>query len=78
MSYEYRVFMVHQAKESTFLHLSVEPLRDGVVMEVERPGSELDGCFVIVYSVLTHPLEKARDRLRPRVASTGSGAGDWT
>jgi hypothetical protein len=49
--------MVHQAKESTFLHLSGEPLRDGVVLEVERPGSELDGRSVIVYSVLAHPLE---------------------
>ena len=57
MSYEYRVFMVHQAKESTFLHLSAEPLRDGVVVDVERPGSELDRRSVIVYSVLTHPLD---------------------
>ena len=57
MSYEYRVFMVHQAKESTFLHLSAERLRDGLVIEVERPGSEIDGRSVIVYSVLTHPLD---------------------
>ena len=57
MSYEYRVFMVHEAKESTFLHLSGEPMRDGFVIEVERPGSELDRRSVIVYSVLTHPLE---------------------
>jgi hypothetical protein len=57
VSYEYRVFMVHQAKESTFLHLSAEPLRDGVVIEVERPGSELDAPSVIVYSVLAHPLD---------------------
>ena len=56
MSYEYRVFMVHQAKESTFLHLSGKPLRDGVVLEFERPGSELDGRSVIVYSVL-HSME---------------------
>jgi hypothetical protein len=61
--YEYRVFIIHQAKESTFLHLSAEPLRDGVVVEVERPGSELDGRFVIVYSVLAHPLDK-----RPGIA----------
>jgi hypothetical protein len=57
VSHEYRVFMVHQAKESTFLHLSAEPLRDGVVIEVERPGSELDARSVIVYSVLAHPLD---------------------
>jgi hypothetical protein len=43
VSYQYRVFIVHQANESTFLHLSAEPLRDGLTIEVERPGSELDG-----------------------------------
>ena len=57
MSYEYRVFMVHETKESTFLHLSAEPMRDGFVIEVERRGSELDRRSVIIYSVLTHPLE---------------------
>jgi hypothetical protein len=31
--------------------------RDGMVIEVERPGSELDRRSVIVYSVLAHPLE---------------------
>jgi hypothetical protein len=46
VSYEYRVFMVQQAKEWTFLHLAAERLRDGVVVEVERPGSELDGLSV--------------------------------
>ena len=39
MSYEYRVFIVHQAKESTFLHLAVEQLRDGMVVEVEGRGA---------------------------------------
>jgi hypothetical protein len=34
--------------EETLLYLSVEPLRDGVVIEVERPGSELDARSVIV------------------------------
>jgi hypothetical protein len=57
VSYEYRVFMVHSRKEATFLHLSAERLRDGMVVEVERSGSELDGRSVIVYSVLTHPLD---------------------
>ena len=57
MSYEYRLFMVQEAKEWTFLHLASEPLRDGAVVEVERPGSDLDGLSVIVYSVLTHPLD---------------------
>jgi len=57
VSYEYRVLMVHQAKESTFLHLSAERLREGLVIEVERRGSELDARSVIVYSVLTHPRD---------------------
>jgi hypothetical protein len=57
VSYEYRVFIVHSRKEATFLHLAAERLRDGMVVEVERPGSELDGLSVIVYSVLTHPLD---------------------
>ena len=80
MSYEYRVFMVHQANESTFLHLSAEPLRDGVVIEVERPGNELDGRSVIVYSVLTHPVDGrpgiayARESPRP-VAAQGLDGG---
>ena len=65
MSYEYRVFMVQQAKEWTFLHLASEQLRDGVVVEVERPGSELDGRSLIVYSLLAHPLDG-----RPGIAYT--------
>jgi hypothetical protein len=52
-----------EEKESTFLHLSDEPLRDGMVVDVERPGGELDVRSVILYSVLTHPLDG-----RPRVA----------
>jgi hypothetical protein len=49
--------------------LSAEPMQDGFVIEVERPGRELDRRSLIVYSVLTHPLEArpgiayARDRL---------------
>jgi hypothetical protein len=80
VSYEYRVFMVHQAKESTFLHLSAEPLRDGVVIEVERPGSELDARSVIVYSVLTHPLDGkpgiAYARESPRLVAAQGLEGD--
>ena len=40
MTYEYRVFIVREANELTFLHLSGEPLRDGVLLEVESPGSD--------------------------------------
>jgi hypothetical protein len=74
--YEYRVFIVHQGKESTFLHLAVEQLRDGMVVEVERPGSELDGRSRDRLLRARAPARwKARDRLRSGVASIGSGAG---
>jgi hypothetical protein len=73
VSYEYRVFMVHQAKESTFLHLAAGLLRDGAVVEVDRPGNELDGRSVIVYSVLAHPVDGrpgiAYAREKPRLVS---------
>ena len=73
------MFMVHQAKESTFLYLSGERLRDGLVIEVERPGSEIDGRSVIVYSVLTHPLDGrpgiAYARDRPAQELDGGPAG---
>jgi hypothetical protein len=61
--------MVRDARNRRFLHLSAEPMQDGFVIEVERPGRELDRRSVIVYSVLTHLLEGrpgiayARDRL---------------
>jgi hypothetical protein len=78
VSYEYRVLIVHEAKESTFLHLSPERLRDGIVVEVETPGTELDGRSVIVYSVLTHPLAGrpgiAFARESPRLV-VGAGVG---
>jgi hypothetical protein len=81
VSYEYRVFMVHEAKELTFMHLSAEPMRDGVVIEVERPGSELDARSVIVYSVLAHPLDGrpgiAYARESPRLVA-GQGLGGDT
>jgi hypothetical protein len=64
VSYEYRMFRV-QEKESTFLHLSAERLRDGMVIEVERPGSELHDRSVIVHSVLAHTLDG-----RPGIAYT--------
>ena len=73
VSCEYRVFMVHQAKESTFLHLAAGLLRDGAVVEVDRPGSELNGRSVIVYSVLAHPVDGrpgiAYAREMPRLVS---------
>jgi hypothetical protein len=75
VSYEYRVFMVREANESTFLHLSAEPMQEGFLIEVERPGSELDGRSVIVYSVLTHPLDGrpgiAYARESPRLVAHG-------
>jgi hypothetical protein len=78
VSYEYRVFMVHQAKEWTFLHLAAEPLRDGVVVEVERPGSELDGRSMIVYSVLAHPLDGRPGIAYARESPRLVGRRGWT
>jgi hypothetical protein len=73
VSYEYRVFMVHQAEEWTFLHLAPERLRDGVVIQVKKPGTQLDGRSVSVYSVLTHPVDGrpgiAYGRELPRLVS---------
>jgi hypothetical protein len=67
--------MFQQGKEWTFLHLAGERLRDGVRVEAERPGSELDGLSAIVYSVLTHPLDGrpgiAYARESPRVVAQG-------
>jgi hypothetical protein len=57
VSYEYRVFMVHQATESTFLHLSAEPLRDRVVIEIVRPGQRTRCPLRDRLSVLAHPLD---------------------
>jgi hypothetical protein len=37
----------------------------GMVIEVERPGSELDARSVIVYSVLAHPLDEGQGSPTP-------------
>jgi hypothetical protein len=36
-----------------------------MVIEVERPGSELDARSVIVYSVLAHPLDEGQGSPTP-------------
>ena len=69
MSYEYRVFMVREPEDSTFLHLSDEHLRDGLVIELERLGSELDRRSVIVYSVLYAARARSCSRSWRRAAS---------
>jgi hypothetical protein len=66
VSYEYRVFMVHRANESTFLHLSPERLRDGMVVEVERPGQRTRWPLRDRLLRAHAPARwKARDRLPP-------------
>jgi hypothetical protein len=78
VSYEYRMFLVQEEKESTFLHLSAERLRDGMVVEVERPGQRAPRPLGDRVLRASAPARwNARNRLRPRVASIGSGAG-WT
>jgi hypothetical protein len=49
--------MVNQGEELTFLHLAPDKLRDGAIIELTRPGTELHGRPVTVYSVLTHPRD---------------------
>jgi hypothetical protein len=51
LPHEYRVFMVNHGEEVTFLHLTPEELRDGTIIEVDRPGTELHRRPVTVYSV---------------------------
>jgi hypothetical protein len=57
VAHEYRVFLVHQGDEWTFIHASVEKLRDGQVVRVSKPGTPVDGRVVTLYSVLTHPSD---------------------
>ena len=58
--------------------LSAEPMQDGFVIEVERPGSELDRRSVIVYSVLTHPLDRRPNRPTPESRPGWYRRRNWT
>lgn len=49
--------MVNHGEEGAFLHLTPEKLRDGTIIEVDSPGTELHRRPVTVYSVLTHPVD---------------------
>lgn len=49
--------MVNQEEELTFLHLAPNKLGDGAIIELTRPGTELHGRPVTIYSVLTHPTD---------------------
>jgi hypothetical protein len=57
VTYEYRVFLIHDGVERTFVHESPERLREGVVMRVAKPGSQMDGESVTIYAVLAHPTD---------------------
>ena len=57
LPHEYRVFMVNHWEEGAFLHLTPEKLRDGTIIEVDSPGTELRRRPVTVYSVLTHAVD---------------------
>jgi hypothetical protein len=73
VSYEYRVFMVHQAEESTFLDLSGERRVCHRSPEAgQRTRSPLRDHLLRAHAPARG---KAWDRLRPRIASAGSGAG---
>jgi hypothetical protein len=57
VTYEYRVFIVHDGEESTFSHFSSEKLWEGAVLRVNKPGAELDGLSVAVHRVVSHPTD---------------------
>jgi hypothetical protein len=57
MTYEYRVFIVHDGEESTFSHYSSEKLWDGAVLRVSKPGARFDGASVAVHRVVSHPTD---------------------
>ena len=57
MTYEYRVFIVHDGEESSFSHFSNEKLWEGAVLRVNKPGAELDGLSVSVHRVVSHPTD---------------------
>ena len=55
VTYEYRVFIVHDGEESTFSHFSSEKLWEGAVLRVSKPGAAFDGLSVTVHRVVSHP-----------------------
>jgi hypothetical protein len=57
VTYEYRIFIVHNGEELTFSHFSSEKLWDGAVLRASKPGAELDGQSVAVYRVVSHPTD---------------------
>jgi hypothetical protein len=57
VTYEYRVFIVHDGEESTFSHFSSEKLWEGAVVHVSKPGAALDGLSVAVHRVVSHPTD---------------------
>jgi hypothetical protein len=57
MTFEYRVFIVHDGEESTFSHFSSEKLWDGAALRANKPGAGFDGQIVTVYRVVSHPTD---------------------
>ena len=72
MTYEYRVFIVHDGEESTFSHFSSEKLWEGAVLRVSKPGAELDGLSVAVHRVVSHPTDHGPGIAYERGADRGS------
>ena len=57
MTYEYRVFIVHDGEEAIFSHFSNEKLWEGAVLRVNKPGAEIDRLSVSVHRVVSHPTD---------------------
>ena len=60
VTYEYRIFIVHNGEESTFSHFTSEKLWDGAVVRASKPGATLDGLSVVIYRVVSHPSDHGR------------------
>lgn len=72
MTYEYRIFIVHDGEESTFSHFSSERLWEGAVLRVNKPGAEFDGLSVTVHRVVSHPTGHGPGIAYGRAADPGS------
>jgi hypothetical protein len=57
VTYEYRVFIVHEGEESSFSHYSSEKLWDGAVLRVSKPGASFDGASVAVHRIVSRPTD---------------------
>ena len=73
--YEYRHFMVKRRRRVDLSPSRPEKLRDRAITDLSRPGTELHGRPVRVYSVLTHRTASRPGIAYGRGSAFESGAG---